>query len=597
MRKVIYKMKAYVALFAVTTAISVAFVSCDKNSNDKEPEEVPDPPVEDPSVDEPPVITWDSPLKSDKEALALSLAPYYDWGRLSSSFSFFLESATESTVSFEGADSEAGPKISRFETDADVSYTSKIFTYLYVSVGLANKAIARLDSSYVNADLTQGVIDLAKGRAKFIRGLDYLYLVQLWGEVPLFTSPDPTDAERKTRRPIDSVYTQVVKDLTEAAELLPGWDVIRSNPTRGSANAILARAYLQWASKPLSQEDVIAIVNSKTDPAPPQWDNAKLQKVVEHADKVISSGAYQLEANFEDLWGTQSEDKSPEHIFTIHHDGDGNGDSQGNHQTHCPFTQRFNLYSDNHIGPADVTLLDWFEAGDKRKRFSITDSLYNQDEKTGTATPDRAENYQKYLFRFPVTSPRYAKWIHRTNRTTLVEVAPGSSAGQPNNIDRVEIRLADVLLYKAEAKFYLNSGDKGLAEINQLRTRAGIEPLTALTQDALEKEYLLEQFFEQRNWVNLTRWHKLIQKVKSVDRYEYFKEDYKDVASIEAKFGSPVSGTTYPTSTNYAFFAKIYTHLHKKYDNVSGKFYRFPIPNKEQVGKSDLNITPQNPGF
>jgi hypothetical protein len=36
MRKVIYKMKAYVALFAVTTAISVAFVSCDKSSKEEE---------------------------------------------------------------------------------------------------------------------------------------------------------------------------------------------------------------------------------------------------------------------------------------------------------------------------------------------------------------------------------------------------------------------------------------------------------------------------------------------------------------------------------------------------------------------------------
>jgi hypothetical protein len=168
-------------------------------------------------------------------------------------------------------------------------------------------------------------------------------------------------------------------------------------------------------------------------------------------------------------------------------------------------------------------------------------------------------------------------------------------AGQPNNIDRVEIRYADVLLYKAEAKFYLNSADKGLAEVNQIRTRAGISPLGTLTQEALENEYRLEQFFEQRNWVNLTRWRKLIQTVQSVSNYEYYKEKYKDVASIVTAHGAEVSGNTYSTSTNYPFFVKIYEHLHKKHDNVNGHFYRFPIP-KGLTG-AELGITPQNPGY
>ncbi|MDR1603012.1 MAG: RagB/SusD family nutrient uptake outer membrane protein [Tannerella sp.] len=582
--------KVLATLFAVLTTTLFSFVSC---SDDDDVKKEPEPPEPEPGE----VISWDSPIKSEKEALALAAGAYYDWGRLSSSFSFLLESATESTISFEGDDSADGPLVSRFETDKNNWYPTKIFNYLYVSIGEANKAVAKLDSAYATGSLTQATIDLAKGRAKFIRGLAYLYLVQLWGEVPVFTSPSPANAERTARKSIDEVYTQIVTDLTEAEELLPDFDINRSNPSKGSANAILARAYLQWAGKPLTQAETGAIAGGKTDPAAPQWDNARLQKVVEHADRVINSGNFQLEANFESLWGVQSENRSAEHIFTIHHDGDGNGDSQGNHQTHCPFTFGFDLYTDNHIGPADVTLLDWFEAGDKRKRLSITAQLYNANEKTGSATPDVPENYRKYEFTFPVTSPRYAKWIHRYNRAALIEVAPDQGvnyAGQPNNINRVEIRLADVLLHKAEAKFYLNSGDRGLAEINQIRERAGLSRLTALTQNDLENEYKLEQFFEQRNWVNLVRWRKLIQTVLKVSNYEYFKEDYRDVSSIVARFGPEEEGATYPASTNYPFFAKIYTHLHKKYDNVNGKFYRFPIPGG--LSGNDLGIA-QNPGY
>ncbi|MDR3351186.1 MAG: RagB/SusD family nutrient uptake outer membrane protein [Prevotellaceae bacterium] len=579
----------FFATFAVAVTV-FSLVSCSKED---------DTPVVPPGGGEEegelPVIDWQSPIKSDKEALAVAAGAYYDWARLSSSFSFLLESATESTISFEGAETAGGPEVSRFETTKNNSYANKLFRYFYVSVGEANKAIARLDSSYANGSLTQATIDLAKGRAKFIRGLDYLYLTQLYGEVPVFTSPNATDAERTTRKPIDEVYTQAVKDLTEAEALLPDFDPTRSNPSKGAANAILARAYLQWASNPLSQQQVAAIAGGQTDPAAPTWNNERLQKVVEYADKVISSGNFALEPNFENLWGVQAENRSTEHIFTIHHDGDGNGDAQGNHQTHCPFTFGFDLYTDNHIGPADVSLLSWFEPGDKRKRFSIADSLYNADEKTGAGNTPQA--YKKYGFTFPVTSPRYAKWIHRYNRTSLIEVAYDQGvnyAGQPNNINRVEIRLADVLLYKAEAKFYLNSGDKGLAEVNQIRARAGLDPLATLTKEALEKEYKLEQFFEQRNWVNLTRWRTLIQTVRKVSEYEYFKPEYQSVASIVSAHGPAVSGTNYPTSTNYPFFAKIYTHLHKKYDNVTGKFYRFPIP--KQYGE-DVGITVQNPGY
>jgi hypothetical protein len=580
--------RTFFNLRVFATLVAVAAVSFSQSSCSKDEEIV---------INPDPVIDWESPVKTEKEALAVVAGAYYDWTRLSSSFSFLLESATESTISFEGAETAGGPQVSRFETDANNSYANKLFRYFYVSVGEANKAVARLDSSYANGSLTEAAISLAKGRAKFIRGLDYLYLVQLYGEVPVFTSPSATDAERTTRKPIDDVYTQVITDLTEAEALLPDFDPIRYNPSKGAANAILARAYLQWASNPLSQTQVAAIASAQTDPAAPTWDNARLQKVVEYADKVINSGNFALEADFEDLWGVQSENRSTEHIFTIHHDGDGNGDAQGNHQTHCPFTFGFDLYTDNHIGPADVTQLDWFTANDKRKRFSITDSLYNADEKTGDVSPNVPANYEKYKFTFPVTSPRYAKWIHRVNRTSLIEVAPDQDpnySGQPNNIDRVEIRLADVILYKAEAKFYLNSGDKGLAEVNQIRTRAGISPLTTLTQETLEEEYKLEQFFEQRNWVNLTRWHKLIQTVQTVSAYEYFKDDYKDETSIVSKFGETVSGTIYPTSTNYPFFVKIYTHLHKKYDNVTGKFYRFPIPREYGL---DKGVQPQNPGY
>ncbi|MFT3751869.1 MAG: RagB/SusD family nutrient uptake outer membrane protein [Paludibacter sp.] len=539
----------------------------------------------DSSKDEPAVISGESVWKTDQEALSTANGAYSPLQRLSSSYTFLLESQTDATISFEGADDKDGPLVSLFKTDVNNWYPTKIFNYLYVSIGEANRTIEKADSSHVTATLTQEAISLAKARAKFIRGLDYLYLTQLWGEVPLILKTKPTTAEQTTRKPIDEVYTQIVKDLTEAEAVLPAYDQIRSNPSKGAANAILARAYLSWASNPLTQAQIAAIATSKTDPATPTWDQTRLQKAIDYANKVINSGNYALEANFENNFGVAAEDRSVEHIFTIHHDGDGI-DAQGNHQTHCPFTFRFDLYQDNHIGPADVTLKNVFADSDKRKRFSILDSLYNQDEPL-IASPKKASDYKGYSYTFPVTSPRIGKWIHRS--TSLPQVAPGTQAGQLNDINRIEIRYAEVLLIKAEALFYQNKATDAATVINLLRTRAGVSTYSTLTQAQLENEWNLELFFEQHRWINLTRWHKLVSAVTTnVPTYEYYKAKYADATTIAANFGTATS------TTNYPFFAKVYKHLHAKTDNVAGKFYRFPIP--KGLSGNDLGIT-QNPGY
>jgi hypothetical protein len=537
------------------------------------------------SKDDATVISANSVWKTDQAALAAASAAYSPWQRLSSSFSFLIESQTDATISFEGADDADGPLVSLFKTDANNWYPTKIFNYLYVSIGEANRTIEKADSSTVTDNLSKATISLARARAKFIRGLGYLYLTQLYGEVPLILSTKATTSDQTTRRSIDDVYTQIVKDLTDAEADLPSYDQVRSNPSKGSANAILARAYLSWASNPLSQTQVAAIASSQTDPSATTWNQTRLQQAIDYANKVIDSGNYALESNFESNFGVAAEDKSIEHIFTIHHDGD-DYDVQGNHQTHCPFTFRFDLYQDNHIGPADVTLLNLFPDTDKRKRFSILNRLYNEDEPL-VASPTKASDYKEYDFVFPVTSPRIGKWIHRN--ATYPEVAPGSAAGQPNDINRIEIRYAEVLLIKAEALFYQNKPTDAASVINLLRTRAGQSTYTTLTQDELENEWNLELFFEQHRWINLSRWHKLVSTVlTNVPTYEYYKGDYKSADAIAAKFGAATS------TTNYPFFAKIYKHLHSKTTNVSGKFYRFPIP--KGLSGNDLGIT-QNPGY
>ncbi len=506
-------------------------------------------------------------ITSNAEALALTNAMFGPLQTLSSSYSFVLESGTESTISFEGTEDKDGPLISRFESAPNNWYNIKIFSRLYKSIGAANLAIAKISAAEVNSDFTQATKDFTIARAKFIRGYDYFNLVQLFGEVPLITD---TIANSKVRTPLNDIYTHIVKDLTEAKAGLPQIDNNKSNPSIGAANTILAKVYLTWGQKPLTQVEVEAFANSTIDPAH-SVDNAKLEKAVVFADSVINSGKYALLNDFNAIFG-RSQENGKEHIFTIHHDGDGI-DAQGNHQTHCAYTNKFDLVTDNHIGPADISLINRFDDKDTRKKYSYTTELINPID------------LQKKYFTWPVTTSRYGKFIHRA--------AVGSDLvvdAQPNDMDHIDFRYAEVLLIKAEALFFLGRSSEALPLINQLRERAfgsNQYNLTSLTKEDLFKEWDLEFTYEQKHWPNLVRWKTLISTVRSVDGFEFFKEKYASEASITSNFPG--------VNVNAAFFGKIYKHLHSKYDNADGKFYRFPIPVGEKG--EDLGIIPQNPGY
>jgi starch-binding outer membrane protein, SusD/RagB family len=391
--------------------------------------------------------------------------------------------------------------------------------------------------------------------------------VQLFGEVPLITTTSPTTTEQTTRKSIDEVYAQAIKDLTEASAKLPWYDSNKSVPTKWAAKTILAKVYLTWGQKPLTQEEVTAISSSTQDPTKPAVDVQKLTRAVELADSVIKSNKYAILDNFNDIWGVGNENND-EVIFSIHHDGDGI-DSQGNHQTHCGFTWPKSERTDPHISYADITLENLLPDGDARKLYSLVTKVSYKDGNIDTLT-------------WPLSIVRPGKWIHRSQEGTNIALD-----NQPNNIDHIDFRLAEVYLIKAEAQFFLNSGDEGLAAINKLRERANVQPLSSVTQQDLFNEWSYEFTFEQKNWLNLVRWRTLISSVKKVTGYEYYKAAYNDQTQFNALSGAD--------PTRFAFYQRIYKHLHAKADHINGHFYRFPIPLSESY--TSQGITPQNPGY
>jgi hypothetical protein len=419
--------------------------------------------------------------------------------------------------------------------------------------------------------LSEAGYNAAVGKAKFLRALAYLKLAQLWGEVPVFTEEGGSTTERKD---LNTVFNQIVSDLTDAEKLLKDYDGDPRIPSKQAAQALLARTYLVWGDNPLSAKEVEAIANGQKDPEFTKTDS-RLEKAVEYADKVIKSGLLKLDPDFSKLYGRDYESNkrgTNEHLFTIAHDGD-KIDAQGNHQTHCSWTFPFQNgengkgYTQNHTEVADDNLYDdWKKEYPNDKRLAETYF-------TEIKNPEDGKVYHYYS---PIYTPINGKGVDQSyDNAENLEITK-------NSVDRIEIRYAEVLLTKAEALVQLGRNSEAAEPFNQLRKRAGIETVSAPTFDQIKREWDYEFTYEQFSVLNSYRWKDLISSVKKVSNYKHFANDWK--TSLGNKYNADQE----------AYFTKVHNHLRAKYNNVRGRHYRQPIPTGLQG--EDLGIA-QNPGY
>ncbi len=515
----------------------------------------------------------DNPIVDDATAISTVNGAYQQWQPLSSSFTFIIETNSNLLLSFEGEESEPGPLNSRLEQGPDTWYQIKVFNRLLLSITADNENIALVQDAFDKGLITQAGYNAAVGKAKLLRGLAYLYLVQLWGEVPIYTEEGGSTTERQS---IDDVYAQIISDLTSAEELLLDYDGDPITPSKQAAQALLARAYLAWGDNPLSYDEVEAIAQTQTDPAF-STTPARLELAVAYADKVIDSGLLALDPEYAKLWGREYESNkrsTNEHLLTIAHDGD-EYDAQGNHQNHCGWTfpwqtgENGQSYTELHTQVADIDLYDnWAAAlpGDLRLAKTYFTSLTNP------------EDGYTYTYYSPISTPVNGKAVDQSYTNSENEEI------NHNSVDRIEVRYAEVLLIKAEALVQLGRNSEAKEPLNLLRERAGIsgfhcEP----TLSDIKKEWDYEFTYEQKKLLNTYRWKNLVASIQEVSTYEHFDDSYATAGNI-GRDGSEVN----------SFFAKVHKHLRAKYDNVRGRHYRQPIPTG--LSGEDLGLT-QNPGY
>lgn len=196
----------------------------------------------------------------------------------------------------------------RYRQDAQWNYTenstSSVWAYAYYTISWANNIINNLDGKETSEVSTQDLNNL-KAEALFIRALCHFDLVITYAQ-PYTYAPESlgvpvvlvTENGHPARNTVKEVYTQIVKDLTDAEGLIAdnftrsGISDPAAMVSKSAIQALLSRVYLYMG----------------------EW-----QKCADYATKVINSGKYQL-LNADDylaMWSSAVTPAKGEVIFEM----------------------------------------------------------------------------------------------------------------------------------------------------------------------------------------------------------------------------------------------------------------------------------------
>jgi hypothetical protein len=349
-------------------------------------------------------------------------------------------------------------------------------------VGFSNSIIKNLPLK-VASSVPADDVKHALAEARFMRAAAYFYLVRLWGAVPIVEDPEAlvSGDSNIPRNTVESVYEFIIRDLKFAEQN----GFINKNAegriSIWSAKAMLAKVYLQ-------QKD---------------YANAKSK-----SDEVINSGQYALYSDYFDNFRTGMDNKT-ESIFAFQWHGTDHWTAQNTLQAWLAPSGITDVNDGWSLFLPSLDLLSRFEAGDKRKKFTVMTP--------GEVYPELTSTNHPIGYTYPV------KEVISTTGAHWRKGVVGSPTSKQGFVDFMRtalntnvIRYADILLMNAEATLGTGtstSDAKALANFNETRKRAGLSQKASINIDDIIQERRIEFAGEFDFWYDLLR----INRAKATD--------------------------------------------------------------------------------
>jgi hypothetical protein len=369
------------------------------------------------------------------------------------------------------------------------------------------------------------------GEASFLRAFHYYQLVKLYAGVPLELLSNSADPKviRKARATEKEVYDQIVTDLETALTKLPdsygsSAAVNKVRATRGAANAMLAKAWAQRSDRDYT-------------------------KVLQYCNAVISSPAgYALMANYADLFDGNHYLNS-ESILEIPFESGNSAASSWGIELYLAPEDGWQKY----CVPSKDLAAAYDAAGDVvRKNASI---VFWTTDANGDPISWADEN-----------------WNPCGDHATAIpfNYKQKHAGGWASGDDYYLIRLADIILLKAEAQNELGNTTEAIATLNLVHKRVGLDALSNIhsqseMKTAVLNERRLELAFEGQRWDDLIRNGVATAVMQALNEYTYTCDG--------GVLGSPVK---------------------MDYSHVTPNHWILPIPQLEMDANPNLV---QNPGY
>ena len=360
-----------------------------------------------------------------------------------------------------GGDGIAEEQFDNIALTATNKQVDVMWSQYYDILGAATNVIENVKLMDDNMILPEDRVAIT-AEARFIRAWVLFDIVRLWGAAPMTLELIPSITVENLDRwyPVmypertseEKIYDPILVDLddTEVIANLESKSVGAFKATKGAAYGLKAMVYATRGAKSGRPYD----------------------KVVEYCDKVIAEG-YSLVPNFEDLW-TVAGKFSSESIFELYFSNEAEQHNWAYWILLTEVSGSVKVTWRRYCTPTQDLLAKFDKAKDSRYASSI------------------------YWGKVP-----YDTYYPANNYPLAYKIRQKES-------DIILLRLADVLLLKAEALVELGQPKDAVKIVNDIRDRAGVAPLDEnMSQDAarlaVENERQLELLLEGKRWFDLVR--------------------------------------------------------------------------------------------
>jgi len=331
-----------------------------------------------------------------------------------------------------------------------------------------------------------------KAQAIFIESFYIFEITDLFGQVSLRKPGEDVSTLPSIQLGRTEAIDYAIEKLEAVLTDLPDCTASTSSiANKNAGNALLAKMYLNKA------------VYKATDPdGKPQiaitFSNQDLAKVLSFADAAMSGRALTTASNFYDNFSPTNGETSPELIFTSKNTNSAGGELYKMYRMTLHYNQNpsgwngFVALTDlyNKFTPNDVRFTGTRDGLTNISGIKTGILIGQQYDQKGTALISDGNNPLIFTPEFSLTNSS------KTNGLRVIKYLPDyANLDQPNN-DWVFIRLADVMLMKAEAMARMGNTAEAMSIVNEIRINRNAPLLTTLTIDTILDERARELYWE-----------------------------------------------------------------------------------------------------